>query len=135
MERVLLLTPQSEFGELLAESLQRYRIDLVRWSRSPKNLQWRWSELLDTDIIIVDVNFCGNSRDTAALVRQIRQHFTNPMIAFAEFATNEGSFPCQVAGCNFLVTGTSKNDLRGNLCQNAGSIFEELKRDHRKVPA
>lgn len=133
MKRVLLLAPEGSFGNMLSENLRRFGIDHVERSRSPLNLRWRWTEMLDTDIIVVDANFCGNGRETARLVRKIRREFGNPMIVFEAYATNEGAFACQVAGCNFFASGDTEQELRLNICQQAGLIFQELSRDHQKA--
>jgi AmiR/NasT family two-component response regulator len=130
--RVLLLARNLRANQQITDSLYRTGVNKVVWATDPVRLNID-ENLSHFDVIVVSDTYCSNGRDTARLVRSIRKIFAGPMIAFVEFATNEGPFACQVAGCNFVVERSQ--DTAEALCTLIPKICEELAREHQKEPA
>jgi len=131
-EHVLLLMQASDFAEHVANQLMTYGVDSLTRAATQDELEQKLVDYERFDVIIITDTFCGNGRDTAALVKKIRTKFFKPMIVYAVFGTNEGPFACQVAGCNFVVYGNSTKRSVYELLFQVGKIGEELEREHQK---
>jgi hypothetical protein len=140
-DRVLVLIRPAALARLYVDSLRQFNIDKVRSCDEPKNMPW--GQLAGAfNALVIDAVFSGNARDTAALVRRIRREFFEPILAVQHCMTNEGVFPLQVAGCNFVIEEDTDSiaskfskDIRiiRSVCFTLDTIGAELDQPHQKT--
>jgi len=132
-EKVLILVWYKNLSDELLTLLKKFKVDVV--DVESDSLKVELGELSARyNTLIVDKRFCGNARDTAAFVRQVRQVFHDPIIGIDSGPGDGYILSLQVAGCNFVLPERdSREDLGSQVCNSIGVIMSELKEPHQQL--
>ncbi len=121
-ERILVLTRSSDVRNQLAAELVAARVDSLMIIGNSEEIAFASLDN-EFDILAIDKSFRGNARETAGLIRRVRETFSGPIIGFQTHYGNGDLFVIQVAGCNFALTVASNESDDLGLQELCNTIF------------
>ena len=133
IERILILTKDIKFADILTNHLQAWGVETIRAICDDSRVPFGKLSA-DYDFLIIDRHFLGNTRYTAALVRAIRAEFLNPILAFENFAGDGNMSLMKVAGCNYICNRFGDMQaLIDNIVIKTTEIIDALKEFNEEV--